>query len=70
MSHDSAVAETSAAGAPEDEIEITPEMIEAARDVLDERYFGDGVYDLSDRVLAHLFRAMEEAQPLSSRPRH
>lgn len=42
--------------------EITPGMIETGRRALEESYLGDGVYDLSDTVLARLFHAMRKAQ--------
>lgn len=46
-----------------DEIEITPEMISAANDVLREHYMGDRVYDLRDPCLMQMYRAMPESRP-------
>jgi hypothetical protein len=40
MCHDSAVAHDRAAGAPAEEIEITPEMIEAGEIFIDEEWGG------------------------------
>lgn len=40
------------------QIEVTPEMLEAASEFLEQHYLGDGVYDLSDGVMTGLYRAM------------
>lgn len=46
--------------APEatDEIEVTPEMIEAGSMVLARFYLGDGIYDVREPCLRELYRAM------------
>jgi hypothetical protein len=49
---------------PTDEIEITPEMIEAGREVLENHYWGDGRYDVTPPVLEEIFLAMFDARPL------
>jgi hypothetical protein len=49
-----------AAGAPAD-IEVTPSMIDAGVCALDRLYRGDGRYDLTEKGLALLFRAMTTA---------
>ena len=52
------------------EPEVTPEMIEAAHDVLEDHYFGAGQYDLSDAVMTQLYRAMVCTRSLSRSPDH
>jgi hypothetical protein len=47
------------------EIEVTPEMIEAARTELDRGYWGDGRYDLGDDRISAIFSAMIAARLLS-----
>jgi hypothetical protein len=57
------------AGAPEADLpEITPEMLEAASAVLAEHYFGDGIYDVRDEIMAEMYRAMYRLRPESGRP--
>ena len=46
----------------EDEIEITPEMLDAASEVLERGYFGDGNYDVSGDVMAKVYRAMRKLE--------
>jgi hypothetical protein len=41
-----------------DEIEVTPEMIEAGEAILANHYLGDGVYDVSAQVISEMYRAM------------
>ena len=55
-----ASAESAEAGAPV--IEVTEAMVNAARTVLNRRYLGEGVYDVSDPFLCDLFRAMSLAR--------
>jgi hypothetical protein len=55
MCHDSAVAHDRAAGAPDDEIEITPEMIEAGRSALSRYRYEESN---EEKTLAAIFRAM------------
>jgi hypothetical protein len=61
----------SPAGAPEHEVEVTPSMIDAGVCELDRLYRGDGRYDLTEKGLALLFRAMATAmsRPPDSTPR-
>jgi hypothetical protein len=51
-----------------DEIEITEEMIEAARAALRSYYLGMDVYDLSSECLSQVYRAMEEVRSKFERP--
>jgi hypothetical protein len=44
------------------EIEVTPEMLEAASAFLAEYYLGDGAYDLRDPCLAGMYRVMERVR--------
>lgn len=54
------------AGPPEPGgIEVTPEMIAAAIEVLREHYLGEAVYDLTPPVLAELYRAMRRYERVS-----
>jgi len=48
----------------QEEIQITPEMIEAGREVAENFYLGDGIYPLTDRFLMAIFGAMCAAQSL------
>ena len=43
------------AGAPE----VTDEMYEAGRQVLEQFYFGDGVYCLTRKCIMEMYRAMD-----------
>jgi hypothetical protein len=43
---------------PTDEIEVTPEMIEAGSRVLETAYLGDGRYALDDDLMKRMFLAM------------
>ena len=45
-----------------EEIEITPEMIDAGRDVVEEYYFGDGQYALTDECLSKAYRRMRSIE--------
>lgn len=41
-----------------EESEVTPEMIDAASSVLERHYFGGGIYDVSNDVIAEVARAI------------
>jgi hypothetical protein len=56
MCHDSAFAHDRAAGAPEAEIEITPEMIEAGRHIF---LNFDRRFDDEDECVANVYKSME-----------
>jgi hypothetical protein len=47
-----------AAGAPAEEIEVTPAMIEAGRSAAEQFYLGDNRYGLSDEFFTAIFLAM------------
>ena len=49
-------------GAPEAELEVTPEMIDAGHRALDGHYLGNGRFDLTNPTLVALFRAMAAAR--------
>lgn len=49
-------------------IEVTPDMCDAASEVLGEHYLGEGVYDLGDPVLTAMYRAMREVALRSHAP--
>jgi hypothetical protein len=49
------------AGAPEDEIEVTAEMIEAGSREMENYYLGDGRYCIQDDGLAAIYVAMVRA---------
>jgi hypothetical protein len=53
-----------------DEIDVTHEMIEAARAVLRPYYLGMDVYDLSFECLSQVYRAMGEARAKFEQPVH
>lgn len=65
MCNGDCAAEKSATGAPEDEIEITPAMIEAGKEVVCRvwvDFTGPRGFLLWDEVLSGTFRAMTEAR--------
>ena len=51
-----------------DEIEVTPEMLSAASEVLEKYYLGDGIYDVRGPCLGDIFRAMDESRRKSHSP--
>ena len=51
-----------------DEIEITPEMFEAAADALECYYLGEGRYLLNRECLERIYRAMLVCRPLRAHP--
>lgn len=57
----------SGAAHEKDEIEVTPEMIDAGTLALMPFYMGDGAYDLRAPGLTAVYRAMREAVAKSGR---
>jgi hypothetical protein len=49
------------------EIEVTPEMIEAANTELEKHYLGDAVFDLSDDIIVRIYRVMRTQHVQSAR---
>jgi hypothetical protein len=65
MCESPAAAEKSAAGAPEAEIEVTPEMIAAGKDAISRRWIdfvGPTGFLLWDEVMTDVFLAMSAAR--------
>lgn len=44
------------------EVDVTEEMLSAARHVLMENYLGLDVYDLRDPILAEIYREMDKSR--------
>jgi hypothetical protein len=44
------------------ESEVTSEMIEAAREIFEEDYAGEGRYAISDELIARAYSAMHKLQ--------
>jgi hypothetical protein len=63
-------ANASGAGAPDAEIEITPEMIEAGIDRLSSHYFAFCDGESLDQIVRIVFLAMEEARRGSGHKEH
>ena len=55
---------------PATEIEVTEEMLAAGEEIFNANYIGEGVYDVSDVVMAQVYRAMASARPLLEKPVH
>lgn len=47
---------------------VTPEMIEAGSDVLEDFYLGEGAYDLREDCLSRIYRAMHAESPVELLP--
>ena len=51
------------------EIEVTPEMISVASDIMEESYLGDDRYGFTDEIFPRIFRAMMEEKSRAPSPR-
>ncbi len=61
--HNGSVESEGSAGAPACEVEVTEEMIDAARVVAQEFYYGNGEYALTDECLSRMFSEMLRVCP-------
>jgi hypothetical protein len=66
----SAVDSEESAGAPEAEIEVTPEMVSAGSLAVEKFYIGDGRYVLAEDAMVAVYRAMTAAKFLPPATEH